>query len=99
MTRKRRKTLVVCTVCHDAIHSDSHPIASRNRSLESPLRGNSYSGFGGGRAENDLLGAGASPRCVPNQRSRALPRHRDRARQDRHLLRGGGLPHIIPATG
>lgn len=27
---------------------ESQPVASRNRSLESPLRGNSYGGFGGG---------------------------------------------------
>jgi hypothetical protein len=37
MVRKRRKTLIVCAPCHDWIHAN--PVASRHKSLESPVPG------------------------------------------------------------
>ena len=46
MARKRRKTLVVCHPCHDAIHT--HPPPPRRRSLESRMLGNGPVRFGGG---------------------------------------------------
>lgn len=36
MTRKRRKTLIVCQPCHEAIHAN--PVTHTAQSLESPVR-------------------------------------------------------------
>jgi len=47
MVRKRRKTLVVCHPCHDAIH-DRHPTRQRHRSLESLVPRKRPAAFGGG---------------------------------------------------
>jgi hypothetical protein len=51
---------------------ESQPAASRDRSLESPLRGNSYGRFGGGRAEKDLHMAGTSSHGLPNQHDQGV---------------------------
>jgi hypothetical protein len=54
MATKRRKTLIVCTTCHDHIHAN--PSRTRHRSPESPVHRKVSAGFGG-----RLRGKGPNP--------------------------------------
>jgi group II intron reverse transcriptase/maturase len=56
MAARRRKTLVVCRPCHEAIHAGRSNASLRKKSLESGVRGNVHAPFGEGPTEKDRLG-------------------------------------------
>jgi AI2M/AI1M-like, HNH endonuclease/Type II intron maturase len=56
MAKRRRKTLVVCRRCHEAIHAGGVTVPVRKRSLESRVPGNWQALFGKGPTEQDPTG-------------------------------------------
>jgi group II intron reverse transcriptase/maturase len=56
MAARRRKTLVVCRPCHEAIHAGRSIACLRKTSLESGVRGNAHAPFGEGPTEKDHPG-------------------------------------------
>ncbi len=65
MAARRRKTLVVCRTCHDAVHAGNlSKLRIGIASLESCLRGNVYGQFGGGQKEKGCLNR-TSPAAYP----------------------------------
>ena len=84
MASKRRKTLVVCRPCHDAIHS-RRPAASRRDHWRAGCPETGPSGSAGGRTEKDLPSGHLAARPTQfvrdiDTRSRSVVRHLSPAR-------------------
>jgi AI2M/AI1M-like HNH endonuclease len=53
MAKRRRKTLVICRICHEVIHAGRASAPARNWPLESRVTGNRPARFGKGPTEKD----------------------------------------------